>query len=235
MNSHINKQIGQKIRNFRRKKGLTIVELSHLLYKSKATVSKYERGEISLDIPTLYEIASILDVHINQLLEFNKVQQIGKSTITPTFFKGVTRLYSYLYDGRADSLMRNVFDIIPQNEDKPNKVYMYMNITSYEEYQNCENTYSGEIIHFDATTSFSLKNQNTPMGNAYINILASFVDTKTKWGLFTGLSVRPLMPISTKMLFSKKKIMDEEELIEVLKISDADIQKLKLFNMFSVT
>lgn len=232
----INKEVGHKIRSFRKAKGLTLVDLSELLYKSKATISKYERGEISIDIEVLYEIAKILDVNINQLLVYNEFKETSKLTNKrPAFFQNATRLYSYIYDGRSDELMRNVFDIIPHESDSDNdRVFMYMNIESYENYQSCENRYVGIIKHYDAITSFTMENITSTMAQASINVLSPFLDVPTKWGMFTGLSARPLMPISAKMLFSKNILQDEDKLIEILKISDQDIHSLKNYNMFSV-
>ena len=46
-------EIGNKIKFFRKKRGLTLVEFADILCKSKATVSKYENGQITIDIVTL--------------------------------------------------------------------------------------------------------------------------------------------------------------------------------------
>ena len=53
---NINQEIGMRIRNFRKRKNMTLLELSAKICKSKATLSKYERGEIVIDISTLYEL-----------------------------------------------------------------------------------------------------------------------------------------------------------------------------------
>ena len=61
----VNQHIGNRIRNFRKMKKLTIQQLADMIHKSRATVSKYETGEITLDIETLYDISSALDVDLN--------------------------------------------------------------------------------------------------------------------------------------------------------------------------
>lgn len=65
---NIPQEIGNKIKIYRKKKNLTLLELSEAICKSKATVSKYENGQISLDIMTLYDIARVLGIHVEQLL-----------------------------------------------------------------------------------------------------------------------------------------------------------------------
>ena len=39
-----------------------------VICKSKSCVSKYENGQIAVDLPTLYDIAAALEVRVTQLL-----------------------------------------------------------------------------------------------------------------------------------------------------------------------
>ncbi|MDF2617339.1 MAG: transcriptional regulator [Sedimentibacter sp.] len=234
--SEISTEIGNKIRNFRKKRKMTIEELSKMINKSKATVSKYEKGEIVIDIETLYDISTALQVHVEQLLycktERTKITVPGKN---PAFFSGLSQFYSYIYDGRANRIIRCVFDVLSEAGESGYKVMMYMNFKDYSNYQNSENTYWGYIEHYDALTNIFMKNQDTPMEQVTVSILASFLDSDTKWGLFFGISSRPMMPIAVKMLFSKKILKEDESLIKQLKVSKEDIRLLKLYNMLSVT
>ena len=228
-------KIGQKIKTFRKKKGLTIEQLAHKMCKSKATVSKYERGEIVIDIETLYEVAKILEIDIQQLLyipTYNNSSYMEKNH--PAFFSNSQQFYSYIYDGRIQRIIRCVFDIVPTDDEEDN-IYLYMNIEDYNNYQNCENTYKGKIEHFDAMTNITLKNVDTYMERVNISILASSLGSETKWGLFFGISSRPMMPIAVKMLFSRSPLKENDALIQKLKISKEDIRLLKHYNMLSAT
>lgn len=232
----INTAIGKNIKTFRKKKGLTIQRLADLLHKSKATVSKYERGEITLDVITLHELANILSVDLAQLLQMDEtITRPESKQMSPAFFADANQFYSYLYDGRSNQLIRCVFDIVPSDNEMGNTVYMYMNFEDYDNYQNSENTYKGTIEHYDALTNIVMRNQDTIMEQVTVSILASFLDSNTKWGLFFGISSRPMMPIAVKMLFSKQRLEENEELIQKLKVSKEDIRLLKLYNMFSAT
>lgn len=55
--SKISIEIGTK---FRQSRKMTLDELAPAIHKSRATLSKYERGEISIDIDTLYELANLV-------------------------------------------------------------------------------------------------------------------------------------------------------------------------------
>ncbi len=184
----------------------------------------------------MYEIADALQLHVEQLLYCRPERAVITSNGTePAFFSGLSQFYSYVFDGRSNQIMRCVFDVLSVAGESRYKIMMYMNIKDFNNYQNCENTYWGYIEHFDALTNIIMRNNDTPMEQITINILASFLDSDTKWGLFCGISSRPMMPVALKMLFSKKMLKEDESLAKLLKISKDDIRLLRLYNMLSVT
>jgi transcriptional regulator with XRE-family HTH domain len=234
--SEISTEIGKRIRSLRKSRKMTLQDLAEMISKSKATISKYEKGEITVDIETLYDIAAALQVHVEQLLYTSPERTVlATKGSNPAFFSGVSQFYSYIFDGRSNQISRCVFDVLSEAGDSRYKIMMYMNFKDFKNYQNCENTYWGYIEHYDALTNIYMKNQDTPMEQVTISILASFLDSDTKWGLFFGISSRPMMPIAVKMLFSKKILKEDDALARQLKVSKEDIRLLKLYNMISVT
>jgi len=231
----ISREIGLRIRNFRKSRHMTLDQLSSLVCKNKSTLSKYETGEIVLDIETIYEIARALGIHVEQLLYCTPDRvSIQPSGPRPAFFSGLSQFYSYYYDGRINRIIPCVFDVLLQSEDSRYKIMMYANFQDYASYQNCETTYWGYMEHYDAITNVILTNQDSPMEKAHGQILATYMNSDTKWGLFTGLSARPMMPVALKMLFSKKRLPEDEALLQMLKITKEDIRLMKLYNMMTV-
>lgn len=231
----ISREIGLRIRNFRKSRHMTLDQLSSLVCKNKSTLSKYETGEIVLDIETIYEIARALGIHVEQLLYCTPDRvTIQPSGPRPAFFSGLSQFYSYYYDGRINRIIPCVFDVLLQSEDSRYKIMMYTNFQDYASYQNCETTYWGYMEHYDAITNVILTNQDSPMEKAHGQILATYMNSDTKWGLFTGLSARPMMPVALKMLFSKKRLPEDEALLQMLKITKEDIRLMKLYNMMTV-
>lgn len=233
--STISIEIGNKIRQFRQSRKMTLDELAIIIHKSRATLSKYERGEISIDIDTLYELADALHVRTEQLL-YTPVSEKHpqQREIVPAFFQDVDRFYCYYFDGRIGKLVRSAFDVFSRIDVNQYKIAMYMNFKDLAHYQQAENTYWGYMEHFDALTLIELTNQSNPMEKASLQILASFLDADSKWGLWNGVSSRPLMPVATKMLFTKKPLTEDAALVRELKISKDDIHRMKYYNMFSV-
>ena len=68
--NEINIYIGGQIRKYRKANGMTLQQLADVIHKSRATVCKYENGEISIDIATLYEISQALQVSFGQLTSY---------------------------------------------------------------------------------------------------------------------------------------------------------------------
>lgn len=60
--------IGQRIRQFRKEKGLSQTELAEKIGKSLRTVQKYEKGEIEVSLSTIGDIGAALDVLIEKIL-----------------------------------------------------------------------------------------------------------------------------------------------------------------------
>ena len=62
---------------------MTIRDLADRIHKSRSTVSKYETGEISLDMVTLFHIAAVLQVSPNQLIDYQIPGTGGGTTCGP--------------------------------------------------------------------------------------------------------------------------------------------------------
>lgn len=231
----INKEIGKKIRAYRKAQGLSLADLADKIYKNTSTMSKYENGHISVDIQTLYDIADALDVDLTKLLYIREDQLVDQRDASiPIFFKNRARLYGYFYDGRSKEIVPIVINISHKIEDNKYQCHLYMNYQDLDFYQVCENTYTGYVEHFDAKSNIILTNNDTPMEKATLQILATFLDSDQKWALWTGFSSRPMMPVAVKFLITKDPLGISKDLEERLKISKEDIQYLKLYNMLSV-
>ena len=61
------KTIGQRIKECRKKRGMTQEELAEVLYTKKATISVYEHDKIDIKISVLKELADILDTSVAYL------------------------------------------------------------------------------------------------------------------------------------------------------------------------
>lgn len=229
--------IGENIRFYRKRLKLTQEDLGNLINKGKATVAKYESGQIVLDVQTLYELARALCVSMDQLLYVqDEVKPLIVHKALPNFFKDVCRLYIYFYDGRNKALNESVMIINPwPREEEGFEAKLYYNVENTERYQLCEYTYVGRLVHYDVISIFTLQNRTMAMEELKIIIPSSYNDETEKFALFSGVSSRPLMPVTFKILVSKQQKKRNADLIKQLKLTKYDIQMLKFYNMFTVT
>ena len=232
---NIAKEIGGKIRHYRKMKQMTVEQLAAAICKSKSCVSKYESGQITIDVVTLYEIAQTLDVKVTQLLHLPLTAQPGApSGSVPAFFVGLSHLYMYYYDGRKNCINRCVMDIFSEVKPGVYQVQVYMNVDDYSHYQRCENLYDGILTHYDALSTLMMKNQSMEMDHYQMGIPSPYMNAPTKWALAFGISSRPLMPTSTKVLLSKTVQKETLEFENGLRLSKEDIRLMKQYNMLTV-
>ncbi len=67
----IEKKIGEKIRELRKKKGLSQIELANRIGISFQQIQKYEKGLSKISISRLYQISDALGVDINYFFQEN--------------------------------------------------------------------------------------------------------------------------------------------------------------------
>ena len=64
----MNEMVGNNLRKYRQAYGYTLEELAERVHKSRSTLSKYEKGLISIDVDTIAEFSAIFHIPAAQLL-----------------------------------------------------------------------------------------------------------------------------------------------------------------------
>ena len=68
--------VGQKIKEIRREKGLTQRDLAKEINKSESTLKKYENGEVAITVDVLLDVAEVLNVNPTKLLSIEDIDII---------------------------------------------------------------------------------------------------------------------------------------------------------------
>lgn len=251
----IARQIGNNIKYYRTRKNLSIQELADAVCKSRATMYKYENGQIIMDINVLYDLAKVLEVPVDHLLYQPPMPKDDVDThAVPAFFQDLNRIYAYYYDGRRKTVCESIIDLVGETQEADRAVLpgledhqqgrvpgeanfdirMYMDILDEENIQICQHTYTGRITHYGSLTNMVFQNYNVRLEQYMISVPSPYIDGEQKWALAFGISSHPLMPTSAKLLLSKKRLKKTKELAQKLTISKEDIRLLKLYNLFVV-
>ena len=165
--NEINVYIGGQIRKYRKANSMTLQQLADVIHKSRATVCKYENGEISIDIATLYEISQALQVSFGQLTSYQPTlppsppPTVGTLQRSP-FFQA-KRLYFYFYDGRYHRLKDGVIDI-HEHAERPGTYVASFTLCSVSG-NGCSNEsyYTGHVVYSDMLIRFTFFNQLNPL------------------------------------------------------------------------
>lgn len=235
--NEINVHIGSRVRNYRRMKGMTLQQLADAIHKSRATVSKYETGEITLDIETLYDISAALEVDLNQLTDYRPQKTKPAATVdysgrSPFFH--AERLYFYFYDGRYNRLKDGIIDV-HKNIEKDGCFEASLSIRSVTPTGRVSEVYySGKVLYSDTLIRFSFVNQYNKLEEDLLYIFNPLELRDFTEGLLCGISSADLMPCAFKCLVTLTPQEATDELKQHLLFTSKELKRWQKMNMLIV-
>ncbi len=230
--------VGQQIRKYRKAGKITLQQLADAIHKSRATVCKYENGEISVDIETLYEISQVLQVSMAQLTTYQAPEDrlVGNalelSNKNP-FFQA-KKLYFYFYDGRYQRMKDGIIDIYDKQEDSGCYEATLSICTVSATGRSSEIFYTGKVLYSDMLIRFSFVNQYNPLEEDLLYIFNPLERRDFTVGLLCGISSADLMPCAFKCLITLKPQELTEEFRQQLLFTKKDLKRWEQLNMLMV-
>ena len=224
--SSINTHVGKMIRKYRKAANLTLQQLADAIHKSRATICKYENGDISMDIETLYEISQVLQVSVPQLTDLEtvptEIDHLSAYAVRKSPFFQAKTLYFYFYDGRYNRMKDGVINIHEKEENGSYRATLSICSVSGNG-RSSESYYNGSVLYSDMLIRFSFVNQYNPLE----------FRTHTD-GLLCGISSADLMPCAFKCLVALEKQELNEELRKHLLFTKTELQRWKKLNMLLI-
>lgn len=212
---------------------MTQDEFARAIHKSKSAISKYECGQTTLDIELLYEIADVLEISVNQLMDYN-IEKVYRMPGISGFFAAPTRLYTYYLNKNSTRIVRGVLEI-NRLDDCEYSTILYADLASFDNLYSCTHLYYGDIHYSDTYTNMVLVNQANEAERIYANIANPFNNNATiTVGMLCGISGKYLVPIAMKALFSKIMIDEDEDLRGALRFTKDDFKSMKQTCCFSI-
>lgn len=226
---HILLHIGQRIRLYRKLKGMTMDELAQKLHKSKASISKYESGQISIDIVTMFEIAEVLEINPNHLLDYPSKER--NSSINNIFEKTE---YLYVYHLHNKTINTSIIKL-GISTDNYQETTLFYKIDKEPFLEQCDCVYHGKMYSYTSILSFVLRNYHNPIENILLNFFIPIRKTSLLTGMISGLNVNTLTPISYKVLLSSHPQSNTENLRKLLEIDHELFKEIKRKNAFTIS
>lgn len=227
---NVDKTVGNNIRKYRTAYNMTLKELSARLNKSISTVSKYEKGDISLDLPTFMELVRIFKVSPSLLLG-PEPELINEN---PVYNKTPDRLYMYTYDIQNKCIVQSLIEQYPSIP--PSNTYraqMFNDVKNINNPGNCGGFYVGKYTQEGFIGTYFLHNQMTTE-HVLISCIHNLVNSNQLLGLMSGLSNYTLLPITMKVVISNTEITNKESLVKQLVFSKEDYRMQKKTNYLTV-
>ncbi len=233
--SKISEQIGGRIRKFRKEQGLTLQQLADMIHKSRATLSKYETGEITLDVDTLYDIGDALSIDVSRLME----RQQERTALFPmnqkikSPFYQADKLYFYFYDGRYNRLKDGVINI-HKGDDSSQHEASFSISTVTPTGRSSEIYYTGKVVYSDMLIRFSFVNQYNALEEDLLYIFNPLELRDFTEGLLCGISSADLMPCAFKCLVTLTPQEPTEDLKKHLLFTSKELRRWQKLNMLIV-
>lgn len=227
---NVDKIIGENIRKYRTAYNMTLKELAGKLRKSISTVSKYEKGDISLDLPTFIEIANIFKISPSFLLE----ELTDFSNEAPAYEQEPHRLYMYSYDTPSKSIVQSVIEQYRSlSNSQVFRAQLFNDVKELHTPGNCSSFYTGEYRQEGFIGTYILHNQMTTE-HVLISCIHNLINSSQQVGLMSGLSNYTMLPITLKVIISNTEIINKDTLIQQLTFSKEDYKLMKKTNSLSV-
>lgn len=228
--------VGQRIKKYRKSRGYTIEQFSAMINKSKATVSKYENGTITIDIETLYEIAQALEIDLKCFIDYQPPVFHTEPVMHKNSYFNQPRAYMYYYDGRVHQLVRSLLCFSPSAAGDAVDVMLYVGVEHFSDPNRCQHLFTGEMKSYDTITHMVLINQINEAEKMYICMLNPLQTRAPAIGLLSGIGSSPFFaPIAVKTLISKEPLEENERLLNSIRLDKDDYHLLKYYNMMVIT
>lgn len=226
----LNEYVGMNIKKYRLAYKMTLEELAGLVHKSKSTMSKYEKGLISLDVTTLGELAEVFNISVSQLLSAPSVKT-HSGTALGDF---LNKQYMYSYDGRSRRVLQSVLEHYQTPDPSYQKVNLFYDVADAGNWGKCKALYAGYNKKYEFIENYTLQNQNNPTEQVLISCLNSLGSTNKKTGLLSGLSYKTMLPVAIKVMISPFVLKEDSDLVSSLLLTKEDIKVSKKYNLYTL-
>lgn len=221
----IQEHVGQRIRMYRKKRNLSMEQLAYMIDKTTSTISKYEKGQISIDIASLNAIAHALEVSIEQLVDY-KSGDIRTSATAKGFFSMYDTYYMYQYFTPMKRIIKNMIQIIPDEFAGASRVNLYYDIHDYNDTSTANFIYKGDITYSDSFVTIKVQNLLDIKDDVFFYVKSPQWIRNSTTGFMLSYSQTLGMPSLAKVVFSSTPLDDNETLRKALDINAKDIRDM---------
>lgn len=215
---------GERIRDLRRIKNVSVQELSDYIHKSKSCISKYERNEVKPDFETIVQICNCFKISMNEFLPPKPTKFLATSPFS------TNTLYFYYYTN--SKLILSVIEIREEKEEL--KCMFYNGFMDIQHYRNACYIYNGKLEsnHFGNIFFSFDSNQNSLLEKVLIIAKLPILNQcNISKCILAGITPSG-EPVMKKAIISSKPLSNIEAFTKFLTFSSEELKDMKLKNHF---
>ena len=220
--------VGQRIKKYRKSRGYTIEQFSTMINKSKATLSKYENGEVNIAIDSLVEICTALNVDISELLPATFID-LKNADILKYEKHLIDRLYIYWYNGE----LNKVKSAMIENSHPSMKSKIYFTTDAADSEYQSDFIYHGTVSYSDTSITFYYTNEAPPFDKVFIRMPLLFQKGRRQTGIMSCISLY-YQGVTVKILVSHEPLTVTDEIRDEMLMTPEEIKELKRTNMLII-
>lgn len=219
------KEIGKYITRLRKKQKMSQQELGDKIHKSKACISKYERGLSSIDLETFIDICESLEISPALALDtIISYKEEKRPPVAEAFQQ--KKLYICCYDTSVNRFVRSVI----AHSEESGYAKLYSDVQDYTDLESAGNLYQGELAVNGNILSFNFKNYYHATEFGLILAMSPISKSKSYMGIMLGLSSLPIMPRADKIYLSETIPVEDEAMIQKLTFSKDQVKTIQKSN-----
>ena len=215
MSDFDSKDFGERLKTYRLKKGLSQENIATIINKTKATVSRYESGEVLPDVKDISKICEALEIYEADLYENNVVRAMQNDKSKNPFNTNKLYVYFNAYNFRTKKFAPDKY--ILELEQKQN-----MCKSKFVDYHDGRIYSEGYLIGNEEIIFAVMENYKPTSARVDVSVLEINICNATDGLMLGGYfgTNEKCEPSLRKCYFSKKDIEFTKEMIEDLKLNE---------------
>lgn len=212
-------EFGEKLRNARRSKGLSLDNVGKAIGKNATTVGRYESGEILPDAEQIYLLCNELEISENELFNRSKIKNIENSK--NPFEVNTLFLYYIAYFPKTDRYDKGKFKLIITGKEDMCQVDMV-------DYKTNKIYLSGYVLADSNIAVFVLENYKPNNLRLEITEIILNIARGTNELMLGSLHCTNgnYVPSNRKCIISKKDLDFSDDMLERLEITKSELDEL---------
>lgn len=238
---NISANVGERIRLFRKAKHITQKELGQMIGKEKSVISKYESAQVYIDIQTLYDVATALEVPLSALIGQSVIPE-GTQYPVNNFVES-DRVYMYILRNmgrQKKGLLSSCITLEPvitaDNAKEPSliKAVWYNALKDINDLSTAQSIVPGTLEVYETASLFTFQNRRRHNYKTMILALNFANDLEVTHGMAMTIASYPPMPLTSRVTLAREPLKDMDRLVRELTLDSEDWKHFKQFNAFTI-